>query len=51
MRFVAPVTAVELARYPADADPDVARQTHRCKTSDLGARDRPRLEQSTIERL
>ena len=30
----APVTAVELA--PSDADPDVARQTHRCKTSDLG---------------
>ena len=30
------VTAVEFARYPSDADPDVARQTYRCKTSDLG---------------
>ena len=35
MFCAAPVTAVELARYPSDADPDVARQTHRRKTSDL----------------
>ena len=34
MFSAAPVTAVELARYPSDAD--VARQTHRGKTSDLG---------------
>ena len=36
MLSAAPDTVVELARYPFDADPDVARQTHRCKTSDLG---------------
>ena len=36
MFSAAPVTAVELARYASDADPDVARLTHRCKTSDLG---------------
>ena len=36
--------------YPSD--PDVARQAFRCKTSDLcQSRDRPRLKQSTIERL
>ena len=31
----APVTAVEVAWYPSDADLDAACQTHRCKTSDL----------------
>ena len=36
MFSAAPVTAVELARYPSDADPDVPRQTHRGKKSDLG---------------
>ena len=32
----APVTAVEIARYPSDADPDVARQIHRRNPTDLG---------------
>ena len=36
MFCAAPVTAVELARFSSDADPDVAHQTHRGKTSDLG---------------
>ena len=36
MFSAAPVTAVEFARYPSDADPDVARQTYRCKTFHLG---------------
>ena len=31
-----PVTALELARYPCDADPNVARKAYRCETSDLG---------------
>ena len=35
MFSAAPVTAVELARYPSDAAPDVARQTHGGKTSDM----------------
>ena len=30
------VTAVGFAWYPSDADPDAARQTRRCKPSDLG---------------
>ena len=55
MFCAAPVTAVELARYPSDADPDAARQRHRGKTSDLGEESEvagsSRLKQSTIERL
>ena len=35
MISAAPVNAVELARHPSDADPDVLRQTHRGNTSDL----------------
>ena len=30
------VAAVEFTWHPPDADSDVARQTYRCKTSDLG---------------
>ena len=30
------IRAVEFTWCPSDADPDVARQTYRCNTSDLG---------------
>ena len=49
------VAAVEFTWDPSDADSDIARQAHRCKTSDLGQEfevaGRPRLKQSTVERL